>query len=148
MNANETRIFLSHKSADKPLVYRYYYALKELGFDPWLDEPDMPAGRNLEREILKGFSESCAAVFFVTKNFQDENYLATEVDYAIKQKRKKNKNFAIVTLRYPEASSVPELLTTYVYKNVSNDLEGFRQLLRALPIEVGPIRWKSEVVAN
>ena len=28
----EVRIFLSHKSVDKPLVYRYYNALRELGF--------------------------------------------------------------------------------------------------------------------
>ena len=32
----EVKIFLSHKSVDKPLVYRYYHTLKEVGFDPWL----------------------------------------------------------------------------------------------------------------
>ncbi|MDY7076599.1 MAG: toll/interleukin-1 receptor domain-containing protein [Chloroflexota bacterium] len=147
-NANETRIFLSHKSVDKPLVYRYYHALRELGFEPWLDEPEMPAGANLEREIFKGFVESCAAVFFITKNFRDETYLATEVDYAVIQKRKKDRKFVIVTLRYPDASPVPDLLTPYIYKDISNDLEGFYELIRALPVELGPIRWKAEVVAD
>lgn len=147
-NRNETRIFLSHKSVDKPLVYRYYHALKEAGFDPWLDEPDMPAGANLEREVFKGFAESCAAVFFISENFKDEKYLAAEVDYAVMQKRNKDKKFAIITLRYSGAAPVPDLLTPYIYKNVANDLEGFYELLRALPIETGPIRWKAAVATD
>lgn len=145
-SAKETRIFLSHKSVDKPIVLRYYNALKELGFEPWLDQPDMPAGTNLERGILDGFEKSCAAIFFITENFKDEKYLATEVDYAIAQKRKKGKKFSIITLRYPNSSPVPGLLTPYIYKDVQNDLEGFYEVARALPIELGPIRWKEEAV--
>jgi hypothetical protein len=145
-SAKETRIFLSHKSADKPIVLRYYNALKELGFEPWLDQPDMPAGTNLEREILDGFEKSCAAIFFITENFKDESYLAAEVDYAIAQKRKKGKKFSIITLRYPNSSPVPGLLTPYIYKDVQNDLEGFNEVVRALPIELGSIRWKQGVV--
>jgi len=142
----EVKIFLSHKSVDKPMVYRYYHALKEVGFDPWLDEPSMAAGANLEREVLRGFEESCAAVFFITENFKDEKYLAAEVDYAVMQKRKKDRKFAIITLRYTNAAPVPGLLTPYIYKDVANDLDGFRELVRALPIELGPVRWKVEVV--
>jgi TIR domain len=146
LGRSEGKIFLSHKSVDKPLVYRYYQALKILGFDPWLDEPNMPVGSNLERELLRGFQESCAAVFFITANFVDEKYLATEVDYAIMQKRAKGNKFAIITLRHTDASPVPGLLTPYIYKDVANDLEGFHSLLRALPIELGPTRWKADVV--
>jgi hypothetical protein len=142
----EVKIFLSHKSVDKPLVYRYYHALKEVGFVPWLDEPNMVAGANLERELFRGFEKSCAAVFFITENFRDESYLASEVDYAVMQKRRKGKKFAIITLRYSNAAPVPDLLTPYIYKNVENDLQGFHELLRALPLELGPCRWKSEVV--
>ncbi len=142
----EVKIFLSHKSVDKPLVYRYYNALTEVGFDPWLDESNMAAGANLEREVLRGFEESCAAVFFITESFKDEKYLAAEVDYAVMQKRQKDRKFAIITLRYTDAAPVPGLLTPYIYKDVANDLEGFRELLRALPVELGPVRWKAEVV--
>lgn len=142
----ETKIFLSHKSVDKPLVNRYFNALKTVGFDPWLDESNMPAGAHLERELLRGFEESCAAVFFITDNFRDEKYLATEVDYAILQKRRKERKFAIVTLRYTNAAPVPGLLTPYIFKDVANDLEGFTALIRALPVELGPLRWKADVV--
>lgn len=142
----EVKIFLSHKSKDKPLVYRYYDALKEVGYDPWLDKPNMAAGANLERELLRGFTESCAAVFFITENFKDEKYLATEIDYAIRQKRKKGNKFAIIILRYDNTAPVPELLDPYIFIDVTNDLEGFRELVRALPIELGPVRWKPEVI--
>ena len=143
--SNEIRIFLSHKSVDKPIVMRYYNALKVMGFEPWLDEPDMPAGTNLERGIFDGFEKSCAAVFFITENFKDEKYLASEVDYAILQKRKKGNKFAIITLRYPNALPVPGQLTPYIFKDVLNDLDGFYQLVRALPIELGQTRWKKDV---
>ncbi len=142
----QVRIFLSHKSVDKPLVYRYYHALKTLGFNPWLDEPEMSAGANLERELLQGFEESCAAIFFITERFTDEKYLATEVDYAVLQKRKKGKKFAIITLRYADVAPVPGLLTPYVHKKVTNDLDGLNDLIKALPIELGSVRWKAEAV--
>jgi len=145
-SSKQIKIFLSHKSTDKPLVYRYYNALKEIGYDPWLDEPTMKAGANLEREILKGFQESCAAVFFITEDFKDEKYLAAEIDYAVMQKREKEKKFSIITLRYSDAAPVPGLLTPYIYKNINNDLEGFFEIVRALPIELGPVRWKDGVV--
>lgn len=144
--SNETRIFLSHKSVDQPIVRRYYDALSEIGFNPWLDDPDMPAGANLHREILKGFQESCAAVFFITENFEDEKYLATEVDYAIDQKHEKEEHFSIITLRYPNAARVPDLLRRFIWKDIEDDLEGYREIVRALPIELGPVRWKEGVV--
>lgn len=141
-----TRIFLSHKSVDKAIVRRYYNALDELGFSPWIDEADLPAGKKLERGILRGFEESCAAVFFITENFDDENYLASEVDYARMQKREKGDNFTVITLLYPGGNDVPGLLKPFVYKAVSNDLEGFYEVVRALPIELGQPRWKEHVV--
>lgn len=143
--SNQTRIFLSHKTVDKPLVYRYFDALKEIGHEPWLDVSDMPAGSNVERGILDGFEKSCAAVFFITENFSDEKYLATEVDYAVMQKREKDKKFAIITLRYSNAAPVPKPLTPYVYRDIENDLEGLYEIVRALPIELGPMRWKKDV---
>jgi len=142
---SECRIFLSHKGVDKPMVERYHRALRLIGMDPWLDKEDMPAGTNLERGLLRGFEESCAAVFFVTQFFKDENYLATDIDYARIEKRKKKDKFAIITLTYGQVV-VPSLLAPYVHVGVENDLAGLAEILRALPIEAGPVRWKSSVV--
>jgi hypothetical protein len=144
--SNTTRIFLSHKSVDKAIVRRYYDALDELGFKPWLDDEDMPAGKKLDRGILQGFQESCAAIFFITDNFVDEDFLADEIDYAKQQERDRGKKFSIITLQYPGATTVPGLLQPYTYKTVSNDLEGFYEVVRALPVELGKERWKENVV--
>jgi len=141
-----TRIFLSHKSIDKPRVRKYYNVLLSLGFEPWLDVEDLSAGDNLERTLSQGFRESCAAVFFITENFQDENFLATEIDYAIREKRAKDKRFALITLRFDKNSKIPELLEIYVWKDVQDDLDGLYEILKALPIELGPVRWKKEVL--
>jgi TIR domain len=146
MNVAPAKIFLSHAGVDKPLVREFSQMLALLGFEPWLDEDAMPAGTELERGLLRGFNDSCAAVFFVTPNFTDENYLKTEVDYAIQQKRTKEDRFAIITLAFTEGGktgAVPELLRRYVYKEPKTRLEALREILRALPLEITGVRWKT-----
>jgi hypothetical protein len=143
---NETRIFLSHKTADKNTVRLYHKTLKQLGLNPWLDEDAMPVGTNLERGIAKGFEESCAAIFFITEKFKDERYIASEIDYAIAQKRQKNQKFAIITLLFGEGLEVPVLLRPYVYAKIDDNLAGIYEILRALPVELGPERWKESAV--
>lgn len=139
------KIFLSHKGADKVLVRQYKDTLELLGFSPWLDEDAMPAGTELERGLMKGFNESCAAVFFVTPNYVDAGYLATEINYAILEKRAKADRFAIVTLVSPGADGkfgeVPPLLRQYVYKTPASQLDGLNEIIRALPIALGQPAW-------
>jgi hypothetical protein len=140
------QIFLSHKGADKLMVREYFRVLKTLSFDPWLDEDAMVAGTLLERGILEGFERSCAAVFFVTPSFRDENFLATEVNYAVAEKRKKGDRFAIITVVFSEKKQkgkVPALLEQYVWKEPRSHLEALDEILRALPIRPLEIRWKA-----
>ena len=141
------RIFLSHKGVDKPMVRDFKSTLEVLGFQPWLDEDAMPAGQELERGLLQGFMDSCAAVFFITPNFKDEKYLATEVDYAIQEKRKKGDRFSIITLVFPAEDGgqgqVPDLLKQYVYKTPDTLLAALRELVQALPVELGNVCWKA-----
>lgn len=144
MGLRSMKIFLSHKGADKPRIREYHDTLTQLGFESWLDEDAMTAGTNLQRGILQGMQDSCAAVFFVTPNYVDDNYLATEIDYAIEEKRKKGDRFAIITLVFQhngQKGKVPELLRRYVWREPASDLEALREIIKALPIAVGPVRW-------
>jgi hypothetical protein len=139
------KVFLSHKGVDKPKVREFKETLELLGFDPWLDEDAMHAGVELERAIAQGFKDSCAAVFFITPSYIDEQYLATEVNYAIAEKRKKGAKFSIITLVYEidgKKGQVPDLLAPYVWKEPRNDLEAIRELIRALPVKAGDVYWK------
>jgi hypothetical protein len=128
------------------MVREYFNVLKRLGFDPWLDEDAMAWGHNLERGLLQGFEDSCAAIFFITPDFKDENYLATEIDYAIRQKRAKNDRFAIIAIRFTDTDGnkgdVPDLLKTYVFGEPKSDLEALDGILKAIPIHVGPVTWR------
>jgi len=94
-------IFLSHSSADKVRIRDYYNTLKQLGYNPWLDEDAMSAGTPLERALLDGMKTSMAAVFFITPE--------------------------------EKTPAVPELLRRFVWKQPASDLEGLREILRALP---------------
>lgn len=138
------KIFLSHKSVDKKLVREVKKTLNILGFDAWLDEDELYAGVSLERGIMKGFDDSCAAIFFVTPDFKDESYLGSEVDYAIAQKRAKKDNFAIIVLVIEKDGSfgvVPGLLNSYIYKKPENQLQMIQEIIRALPMKLGkPMR--------
>jgi TIR domain len=145
------KIFLSHKGFKKPMVREFKTTLALLGFNPWLDEDAMPAGTNLQRGILKGFSDSCAAIFFVTAEFKDESYLATEVDYAINEKQTKKDRFSIITLVFGEGTtkgSVPDLLHRYVWKEPKSDLEALQEIIRALPILVGRLQWRATLAQS
>jgi hypothetical protein len=137
----ETVIFLSHKSVDKPRVRPYYDLLSELGLDPWLDERDMKAGDTLHREIADGFDRSCAVVFFITPHFDDERWLAREIDHAIHRKIERGAKFSIITLVYEDAV-VPRSLKEFIWVNVVGEVDATREVLRALPIRLGPARWR------
>ncbi|MGM8899596.1 MULTISPECIES: toll/interleukin-1 receptor domain-containing protein [unclassified Psychrobacter] len=145
---NNTEVFLSHKSNDKSLVREIASTLSSLGYSPWLDEDKMKAGANLERSIRSGFESSCAAVFFITPNFKDEGYLASEIDYAIAEKRDKGDKFVIITLLIPDHKGnygeVPKLLKSYVWKEIE-PVQAIRTIVEALPIKLSKISWKSDL---
>nr|WP_298117989.1 toll/interleukin-1 receptor domain-containing protein [uncultured Pseudomonas sp.] len=140
------RIFLSHKGTDKEMVRRFKKGFDTLNYAPWLDEDDMHAGVELERGLLQGFSDSCAAVFFITPNYVDEGYLATEINYAIQEKRSKGDRFSIITLVFSDQNGtqgeVPGLLRQYVWKEPKTEIEAFTEVVRALPIKSPPPIWK------
>jgi TIR domain len=141
-----TKIFLSHKGSNKSLVRDFDSTLKILGFDTWLDEDAMHAGVEVERSILQGFKDSCAAVFFITPEFKDENYLATEINYAIAEKREKGNKFSIITLVFKDETEnvgeVPPLLKPYKWKEPDTQLEAIREIIKALPIKSDSVEWK------
>lgn len=135
--AQGRKIFLSHKSEDKKVVRRFQRALEAIGYEVWLDEKNLQAGDPLERGILNGFNESCAAVFFITENFKDEKYLKTEIDYAIAQTREKENYFKIITLAFKtgkEKVAIPELLQSYVWKKPATELDALIEIMKALPL--------------
>ena len=140
------KIFLSHKGADKRMVRRFHQVLEELGFKPWLDEKELTAGTRLHRDIQRGFKESCACVFFVTKAFKDEKYIATEIDFANTEYTEREEGqFAVITIAFDD-STVPESLRRWVYKSCHSELEALFEILRALPVRAGSVHFRKTIL--
>jgi hypothetical protein len=135
-----TKVFLSHKSIDKPIVSRYTSAFKICGFQPWIDDDEMPAGSHLDAALINGMKESCAAVFFITPNFTDERFLKQEIEYAVNEERDRPDDFVIIPLLIGGASqgNVPTLLSRFVAKTAVDELGGLMEIIKALPIKPGP----------
>ena len=130
------------------MVIDFKETLECLGYDPWIDDDAMPAGAQVDRAILQGMIDSCAVVFFITASFQDEGYLQTEIDHAVRQKREKENRFSIVTLVFSDAggdvTEIPDLLKPYAWKSPSTPLEALREIVRALPVAPGTGDWKNK----
>ena len=67
----KSRIFLSHKGANKPLIEKVDQALRLLGLKTWFDRDDLAAGDSLLRGVDNAFAECSAAVFFLSGQFVD-----------------------------------------------------------------------------
>jgi len=106
----------------------------------------MPAGTELHRAIQRGLKASCAAVFFITPAFKDTGFLRKEIDYAVDEQRRRPEDFRIISLVMGVSNdSVPELLQSFVWKEAKNEIEAMVEILRALPIRVGPRAWIRDV---
>lgn len=145
-DSNSKKIFLSHKGSDKSMVIDFKETLELLGYDPWIDDA-MPAGARVDHAISQGMIDSCAVVFFITASFQDEGYLQTEIDHAVRQKHEKGDRFSIITLVFSGAggdgTEIPDLLQPYAWKSPSTRLEALREIVRALPVAPGTGDWKN-----
>lgn len=138
-------IFLSHRSIDKVKISAIKTLLRIVGFDPWIDEERMPAGTSLDRAILDGIKNSCAAVFFITPNFEDSRFLSQEIDYAISEHRERPEKFSIIPILMMDEKGdclVPELLKRFVAKRVASATDALIEIIRGLPIKPGPPVWK------
>ncbi len=127
------------------MVREYKKTLEIFGYSTWLDDDNMSAGAELISDISDGFQRSCAAVFFITQNFKETSFLTMEIDYALKEKSYKNEKFSIITLLLgddKDALIIPAKLKKFVCKNPKNDLEGFCNIIEALPMQNPNPIWK------
>src|SRR2546430_739336 len=64
-------------------------------------------------------------------------------------KRIKGNKFAIITLQFADdngnVGEIPELIKTYVWKKPRTHLHALREVIRALPIQVGAVDWREGI---
>jgi hypothetical protein len=124
-----TKIFLGQNSKNKKLVRYFKSTLNSVKYWPWLDADALKAGAKLERGLLHGMNELCAAVSFITPHFVDDEVLTTEIDHAISPMRERGPDFLIITLILKGDDGVigelPPLLKRFVWNPPRNSLEMF-----------------------
>lgn len=140
-----SRIFLSHKGINKPLVEKIDYTLRLLNLKTWFDRDDLVAGDALVRGVDNAFAGCAAAVFFISADYVDAGVIKKEVDRAVHEAAMRSDSFRIIPLVLAQHGGsdehVPGPLQTLVWKTV-DDVEIVPTILRALPVSVqGLIRY-------
>ena len=134
-----SRIFLSHKGANKPLIDKVDQALRLLGLKTWFDRDDLAAGDPLVRRVDNAFVECSAAVFFLSGQFTDAGVIQREIDRAIHEQATRVDGFRVIPIVLAQHGGsddrVPNPLKTLVWKTV-DDIDIVPTILRALPDSV------------
>jgi hypothetical protein len=125
-------VFLCHSSGDKPAVRSLYQRLKSDGFKPWLDEENLVAGQDWDREIRRAVRISdvvvvCLSRFSITK----EGYVQKEIRQALDVAQEKPPGTIFIIPVRLEACTVPEPLNLWHWVDYFTD-NGHDRLLRAL----------------
>lgn len=131
-----SRIFLSHKGINKPLVDEIDQTLRLLNLRTWFDRDDLNAGDTLVRSVDEAFASCAAAVFFISKEYVDAGVIRKEIDRALHEAATRPDSFRIIplVLRQQGGSDghVPAPLQTLVWKTV-DDVQIIPTILKALP---------------
>lgn len=134
-----SRIFLSHRGINKPLIGKVDRALRLLNLKTWFDRDDLAAGDSLVRGVDNAFSSCAAAVFFISGEYADAGVIRKEIDRAVHEAAMRGELFRIIPLvLFQHGGSddrVPSPLQTLVWKTV-DDVEIVPTILRALPATV------------
>ena len=134
-----SRIFLSHKGANKPLIEKVDQALRLVGLKTWFDRDDLAAGDALVRGVDNAFVGCSAAVFFLSGQFADAGVIQREIDRAIHEQAMRPDGFRIIPIVLAQHDGsddkVPAPLKTLVWKTV-DDIDVVPTILKALPESV------------
>lgn len=131
-----SRIFLSHKGVNKPLIDKVDQALRLIGLKTWFDRDDLAAGDPLVRGVDNAFAECSVAVFFLSGQFADAGVIQREIDRAIHEQAMRADGFRVIPIVLAQHggsdSQVPGPLKTLVWKTVE-DIDIVPTILKALP---------------
>jgi len=124
-------VFLCHASGDKERVRELYQNLQNDGFDPWLDEENLP-GQDWEQEIaraVKGSDVVCACLsqHSVTKTGYVQKEIKIALDVADLQPEGA---IYIIPVKLKECD-VPDRLNSWHWVNLEDE-GGYERLVAAL----------------
>jgi TIR domain len=125
------KIFISHHSKDNALAHELFKALKAQGFDPWLDQISVPAGADLQSEVLRALKASQAYILVVGHGRIGDPNILFEMGAAA------GSGIPIVPIIFPSGEA-PDLLSQWshiVTVRASDPQDAAKKLREVLPIK-------------
>lgn len=128
----EYDVFICHNSEDKPDVKNICVLLKERGFNPWLDEWELPPGKPWQRLLEEQISKISSAAVFVGKSGIGP-WQQMEIEALLREFVKNGK--PVIPVLLPSAPKNVELpmflsgMTWVNYTEDSKDLSNLDQLI-------------------
>jgi hypothetical protein len=136
-SSRSLRIFLCHASSDKPAVRDLYRRLQLDGFDPWLDEDDLMAGQDWEREISYALRAANVVIVCLSRtSITKEGYVQKEIRQALDVADEKPEGTIFLVPTKLEECDVPNRLRRWHWVDLF-EANGYEKLLRALRLRTG-----------
>lgn len=137
-NNNSTiAIFLCYAKEDYDLVNKYYAALKDRGFSPWIDENDLLPGQNWRIEIPKKIKESdFVIVFLSSESVLKRGYVQKEYKLALSVlDEMPEESIYIIPARLDECN-IPNQFESLQWTDLFKK-DGFDKLIKVIDIYKG-----------
>ncbi len=126
------RVFLCHASENKQVVRILYTRLQASLVDPWLDEEDLLAGQDWEREIRKAVMNSDVVIVCLSREaINKKGYVQKEIRYALDVADEQPEDTIFLIPLKLEKCNIPERLSRWQGVNLFED-KGYDRLIRAL----------------
>lgn len=128
------RIFLLYAREDLDAVRRLAEALKERGFNPWLDVDELVPGAVWQKSVLNALEESAAALVFVSRNLtkaEKSGFVQEELKTAMNVLHEPESNVSPVIPVRLDDTDVPERLSHIRWVDLQDD-GSLEQLERGL----------------
>ena len=126
------RFFLCHASEDKPQVREVYQRLKELGFEPWLDEEEILPGQDWDYEIEMALEQSdFVMVFFSERSVEKLGYVQRELRWAMYRSEEMPEGHIHTIPVKLDDCAVPRRFSRHQWANLYED-GAFDRIVRAL----------------
>jgi hypothetical protein len=126
------RVFLCHSSSDKPAVRQLYVSLLRDGFDPWLDEENIHAGRRWQLEIEEAIrSSDIVLVCLSNESISRAGYIQKEIRDVLDVADMRPEGSVFVVPARLEPCQIPERLAQWQCVDLYRK-DGYRRLRLAL----------------
>ncbi|NTV99593.1 MAG: toll/interleukin-1 receptor domain-containing protein, partial [Chlorobiaceae bacterium] len=131
------KVFISHSSEDKPQVELLAHALRECGFEPWLDKWEIGPGDDIVASINAGLDAANAGIIVFSSHTGSSRWVDAEVNTLTYMRIMDGK--LLIPVVVGDAAWVPPLLRPLARRGI-DEIDAIIDALRYRQALPSPIR--------